>query len=69
MPETLFFKEGKISFLSILDWDGCLSIDTKMKLDNTVLIRSKIQDAVRERKKDFEQDGRYKAIQSWQNGI
>ena len=41
MPETLLFKEGKISLFSIIDRDGCLSIDTKIKLDNTVLIRSK----------------------------
>jgi len=32
VPETIFFKDGKIDFLTAIDKDFCLSLDIKTKL-------------------------------------
>lgn len=62
IPETVFFqKDGKIDFLTMLDRDCCLAQDIKTKME-PVMVRTKISDSVRERKKDSEMHGRQKAI-------
>ena len=58
MPETVFFKDGKIAFLTVMDRDCCLSIDTKIDLNNTIKVRDKLKDIVKDRKKDTELHGR-----------
>lgn len=54
MPETAFFKDdGKLDFVTAMDRDCCLSIDTKVKLEN-LYVRTKLSEIVKERKKDCE---------------
>jgi len=57
MPETLFFKDGRMLFLTTMDKDYCLSIDTKTKFEN-LDIRQKLAEVVRERRRDCEPYGR-----------
>jgi len=54
MPETVFFKDdGKLDFVTTMDRDCCISVDTKVKMDN-LSVRTKLSDIVKERKKDCE---------------
>ncbi len=62
MPETVFFKDdGKLDFVTTMDRDCCLSIDTKVKLEN-LYVRTKLSEIVKERKKDCELYGKQKTI-------
>ena len=54
MPETVFFKDGKVDFITAIDKEGCLVLDTKTKLDSMLAIRKKISEIMRERRKDEE---------------
>ena len=63
MPETVFFKEGKIDFLTSTDKDLCLSLDVKTKLQN-LEVRKKLQEIVKERLKDSENMGKELALQA-----
>lgn len=58
MPETVFFKDGKIAFLTVMDRDCCLNIDSKIDLSNTIKVRDRLNEVVKERKKDTELHGR-----------
>jgi len=48
----LFLKEGKFDFILQNDKDFSMSIDTKTKLSG-IKIRVKLQDVIRERKRDY----------------
>jgi hypothetical protein len=45
----------------MMDRDCCIAQDTKTKME-PVMVRTKISDAVRERRKDYEMHGRQKAV-------
>ena len=52
VPETAFFKEARVDFLTTMDRDGCLAIDTKAKIEDLLALRTKLSDLVRERRKE-----------------
>lgn len=49
MPDTVFFKEGKLDFLVQNDKEFCLSFDTKTKM-TLFEVRKKLNDIVKERR-------------------
>jgi hypothetical protein len=57
-PETVFFKDGKIDFMTCLDKDFCIQFETKAKLDSNLAIRTKLSEAVKERRKDQDRFGK-----------
>jgi hypothetical protein len=59
MPDTVFFKEGKIDFLAQNDREFCLSFDTKTKL-TLFEVRKSLVKISKERKSDTVQHGIYK---------
>lgn len=70
-PETIFLKDGKIDFMTSLDKEFCIQYETKIKLENTLALRTKLSEAVRERRKDQERCGKEQQLQlRWdlQNG-
>lgn len=58
LPETVFFKDGKIDFMTSLDKDFCIQFETKVKLENNLAIRTKLSEAVKERRKDQDRYGK-----------
>ena len=59
MPDTVFFKEGKIDFVAQNDKEFCLSFDTKTKL-NLFEVRKSLIKVSKERKADTVPLGIYK---------
>lgn len=51
MPDTVFFKDGKIDFLAQNDRESCLSFDTKTKL-TLFEVRKSLIKVSKERKSD-----------------
>lgn len=51
MPETLFMKDGKFDFLTLLDKDYSLIIDSKFPLIN-LKVKNKVFDIIKERRKE-----------------
>jgi hypothetical protein len=51
MPETVFFKEGKIDFIVQNDRDWCLAQDVKTKY-TYLEVNKKLPTIVQERRKD-----------------
>jgi hypothetical protein len=51
MPETVFFKEGKIDFIVQNDRDWCLAQDVKTKY-TLIEVNKKLPAIVQERRKD-----------------
>ena len=60
IPETVFFKDGKIEFLSSMDREGCVNFDFKTKLDSFLSVRTKLGEIVKDRRKDKEKFGKEK---------
>lgn len=58
MPDTVFFKDGKVEFFSTMDRECCLNFELKTKLDSLLSVRTKIAEIVKDRKKDTEQFGK-----------
>lgn len=58
MPETVFFQDGKMEFFTQMDRDCCLAFDLKIKLESSLVIRTKLNDIVKERRKDYEKYGK-----------
>ena len=56
MPDTVFFKDGKIDFLAQNDRESCLSFDTKTKL-TLFEVRKSIIKVSKERKGDTVKHG------------
>ena len=52
VPETIFFKDGKIDFMTSLDKEFCLQFESKIKLENSLALRTKLSEAVKDRRKD-----------------
>jgi hypothetical protein len=44
LPETVFFKEGKVEFITTMDKDCCLSFDLKIQklTKNLTEVRTKL---------------------------
>ena len=59
MPDTVFFKEGKIDFVAQNDKEFCLSFDTKTKL-TLFEVRKSLIKVSKERKSDTVPLGIYK---------
>jgi hypothetical protein len=59
MPDTVFFKEGKIDFVAQNDKEFCLSFDTKTKL-TLFEVRKSLIKVSKERKTDTVPLGIYK---------
>jgi len=59
MPDTVFFKEGKIDFVAQNDKEFCLSFDTKTKL-TLFEVRKSLVKVSKERKADTVPLGIYK---------
>ena len=59
MPDTVFFKEGKIDFVAQNDKEFCLSFDTKTKL-TLFEVRKSLIKVSKERKADTVPLGVYK---------
>ena len=55
-PETVFYSDCKIQFITNLDRDNCLCYDTKTKLQDK--IRINLQKILEERRKDCEVFGK-----------
>lgn len=62
VPETVFFKDGKIDFFSQVDRDYCLSFDLKTKLDSYLAVRTKLLEIVKDRKKDTDKHGKEQGL-------
>lgn len=54
MPDTVFFKDGKVDFFTTTDREGYLNFEYKTKLDSLLNVRTKIAEIVKDRKKDTE---------------
>ena len=61
MPDTVFFKDGKIDFLAQNDRESCLSFDTKTKL-TLFEIRKSLVKVSKERKSDLVKHGIHKQV-------
>lgn len=59
MPDTVFFKDGKIDFLAQNDRESCLAFDTKTKL-TLFEVRKSLVKVSKERKSDTVKYGIYK---------
>jgi hypothetical protein len=57
IPETVFIRDGRFDFLTMLDRDFCICYDTKTKLES-LAVRSKLMEMIKERRKDTEMYGR-----------
>ena len=50
MPETVFFKDdGKLNFVTSMDRECCLSVDTKVRMEY-LAVRYKLIESVRDRR-------------------
>jgi hypothetical protein len=61
MPETVFFKDGKLDFLTFTDRDSCINFDPKTKMEY-IAVRERLALCVKERRNDTEIHGKQKAI-------
>ena len=61
MPETVFFKDGKLDFLTTTDWDYCINFDPKTKIEY-IAVREKLALCAKERRNDTEIHGKLKAL-------
>ena len=57
----MFIRDGRFDFLTMLDRDSCISYDTKTKLES-LHVREKLMDMMKERRKDIEMFGRQKNV-------
>lgn len=49
--------------MTSLDKEFCLQFETKVKMENTLALRTKISDAVKDRRKDQERFGKEQQLQ------
>lgn len=63
VPETVFFNEGRIEFMTASDKENCLAYDVKTKLVNQDVLK-KLKELVYERRKDTQFFGKQKSRDS-----
>ena len=59
VPETVFYDEGRIEFMTASDRENCIAFDVKTKLVNQDVLK-KLKELVYERRKDTQLFGKLK---------
>ena len=59
VPETVFYDEGRIEFMTASDRENCIALDVKTKLVNQDVLK-KLKELVYERRKDTQLFGKLK---------